>query len=117
METRTDLDAKDVALHVGCAVLEAEHRHFCAAAVDNREHIPRILRIARAISTALRGTGLTEKDASFVRDALESHGKNLFLDEWNDQIMEGEDPQQVTKEGLDEYDRLCDAARNEVADV
>ena len=117
MEKSTDLDAKGIALHVGRAVLEVEHRHFVAAPVDNRDHIPRILRIARAISTALRGAGLTEKDATFVRETLESHGKDLFMAEWNAQIMDGEDSQRVAKEGFDKYDRLYDAARNEVADV
>jgi hypothetical protein len=117
VETRTDLDAKSVALHVGRAVLEAEHRHFVAASVDNGEHIPRILRIAGAIFGVLRRAGLTEKDATSVREALELHGKDLFMAEWHAQIMEGEDPQQVADEGAAEYDRISYAARREIADV
>ena len=117
METKTDLDAKSVALRVGRAVLEAEHGHFVAASVDNSDHIPRILRVAGAISTILRRAGLTEKDATSVREALELHGKDLFMAEWNAQIMVGEDPQQVADEGIAEYDRIADAARREMADV
>ena len=117
METKADLDAKDVALHVGRAVLEAEHGHFVAASIDNRDHVPRILRIARAVSRAMRAAGLTEKDATFIRESLESHGKDLFMGEWNAQIMGGEDPQSVKDEGLEEYDRLYNAARREMEDV
>ena len=37
--------------------------------------------------------------------------------EWNSQIMEGEDAQRVMEEGLDEYNRLYNAARREVENV
>ncbi len=67
-------------------------------------------------SASLR-VGLAEGEAIWVREALESHGKELFIAECNAQIMEGEDAHRVMEEGLDEYDRLCNAARREVENV
>ena len=117
METRTDLDLKDVALQVGRTVLSSEHKHYVAAHLDDRDHVPRILRIAGAVASASLRVGLAEGEAISVREALESQGKELYMVEWNSQIMEGEDARRVMEEGLDEYDRLYDAARGEVQDV
>ena len=117
METRTDLDLKDIALQVGRAVLRSEHKHYVAAQLDDSDHVPRILRIAGAVASGSLRVGLAEGEASSVREALESHGKELYMAEWNAQIMEGEDARRVTEEGLDEYDRLYNAARREVENV
>ncbi len=118
METRTDLDLKDVALQIGRAVLSSEHKHYVAdEQLDDRDHVPRILRIAGAVASASLRVGLAEGEVSSVREALESHGKELYMANWNSQIMEGEDARRVMEEGLDEYDRLYHAARREVEDV
>ena len=117
METRTDLDLKDIALQIGRAVLSSEHKHYVAdEQLDDRDHVPRILRIAGAVASASLRVGLAEGEAISVREALESHGKELYMTEWNAQI-EGEDARRVMEEGLDEYDWLYDAARGEVQDV
>ena len=117
MKTRTDLDLKDIALQIGRAVLSSEHKHYVAAQLDDRDHVPRVLRIAGTVASASLRVGLAEGEAILVREALESHGKELYMAEWNAQIMEGEDARRVMEEGLDEYDRLYDAARREVEDV
>jgi len=58
------------------------------AGLDNRDHVPRVLRIAQAIFAALKDAGLSGMEAAVVRGALEEHGRVLFLAEWNLQIME-----------------------------
>jgi len=117
METRTDLNLKEIALEVGRAVLSSEHEHYVAEQLDDRDHVPRILRIAGAVASASLRAGLAEGEAISVREALESHGKELYMAEWSAQIVEGEDARRVTKEGLDEYDRLSNAARRWVEKV
>ena len=98
-------------------MLSSEHEHYIAAQLDDRDHVPTILRIAGAVASASLRVGLAEGEAIFVREALESHGKELYMSEWSAQIMEGEDARRVTKEGLDEYDRLSNAARRLVEKV
>jgi hypothetical protein len=117
METRTDLNLKEIALQAGRAVLSSEHKHYVAERLDDCDHVPRILRIAGAVASASLRMGLAEGEAISVRETLESYGKELYMAEWSAQIMEGEDARRVTKEGLDEYDRLSNAARRWVEKV
>lgn len=116
METRTNLNVKEIALRVGRAVLSAEHKHYVVEQLDDSDHIPTILRVAVAVASTSLDLGLTQGEAISIRQALESYGKELFLANWKAQVKEGEDPRRVMSEALREYDRLYQAARREGED-
>ena len=111
MAKKGDVDVKGLAIILGRAVLKLEHKHFLSGDIDNPEHVPRIHRVAAAISTALQGEGLTKQWIMPESNALHEHGKALFMEEWNKYVRDGDDPQQFMKEGLSEYGSLSKGQR------
>ena len=110
-------EAQRIAVALGRAVLESEQGHFVHAGIDNSEHVSRVLRLAEAVSQAFERDGATADASLTVREELEAYGRELFMAEWNSQIMEDEDAEAVNAEGQIEYARLCEAARSQAEDV
>ncbi|MBI2114973.1 MAG: hypothetical protein HYT85_07825 [candidate division NC10 bacterium] len=91
---------------VGKAVLVAEHEHFVEFRIDNHEHIPRVARIARVVAQVLRDAHEPPAEADAVQEALLAYGKQLFMDEWMNQLGPNEDEARALDEGTAEFDRI-----------
>lgn len=91
---------------VGKAVLAAEHEHFVEFRIDNHEHIPRVARIARVVAQVLRDAHRSPAEADAVQEALLAYGKELFMDEWMNQLEPDEDEARALDEAAAEFDRI-----------
>ena len=100
------MDPVEAVKLAGKTVLEVEHDNFMNAVIDNREHIPRLLRIAVAMANVFREDGQSEGVADEVEEELLSFGKQLFMNGWMQDLMPNEDPQQVFDRGSREFDRI-----------
>ncbi len=81
----------------GIALVEAQHKFFVDASLDNSEHVPGIRRIADVAYAYLKGQRVRLDTAKQVRKELIDHGRDLFVQVWM-ATEEDEDP-------LDEEDR------------
>ena len=75
------LSSREIADCIGKGVLRAEHRHFVNGSEDNRDYIPRVALIARAVGAALRELGLSKHQSASTSADLLEFAKKLFLDE------------------------------------
>lgn len=73
-------ESQDPFLAAGKEILRREHAYFRDAALDDAEHIPRIQRIATAISDAARESGARDEAAEALREDLVAYGRELWLD-------------------------------------
>lgn len=88
----------------GCAGRSASWRSAARGklrARDNREHVPRVRREARAFAAGLREIGVTSREAKVFSEEIVGYAKELFLDEWMSEVERGED------EAEDEGRRGC----------
>ena len=101
------MNSIETAVAVGKMVLDVEHDHFVEAGIDNREHIPRVLRILASVAQVLRETPSLSSSADEVEDTLLAHGKERFMAEWMSQTEPDEDAQRVHEQGSYEFDRIA----------
>ena len=102
-QTKKDVDVIE---RVARAVIREEHQCFVDEGLDNREHIPRVMRITAAIGTALHEMNFPAEAVQEMVHSLEKYAKDLFLAEWMSQGIEGEDEEEVMAEGVAEFDRI-----------
>ena len=100
------MSSRDAVEGVGKAVLASEHRYFVERMIDNQEHIPRVARIARAVALFFRDAHGSPDEAHAVQKALLAYGKQLFMDEWMNQLERDEDKAQALDEAAAEFDRI-----------
>ena len=100
----------EIARAIARQMIRAEHEHFVAQALDNRDHIPRVRRMARAVSTGLTKLGVSSSDATRVSDDVVAYAKELFVKEWMSEVEEGEDGRVIQAQGVAEFDRIFAAA-------
>jgi len=81
-------------------------------ALDNGEHIPRIVRIAQSAGKLLSMNGMNEQDIGLNIERIIQYGRQLFIKEWM-KPFPGEDEPPCEEEAIEAFNRYLPKRRGE----
>ena len=111
--TRTQYD-RDSVIDAAMQIIHDEHRFFINDAIDNAEHIPRIVRIAESAGKLLATGGMTKPDVEANVERIIHYGRQLFIEEWMKPFPDDtEAPDE--EDAIEEFDRYARKARKRKA--
>ncbi len=86
-------------------MMQFESRHnFGVYAIDDREHIPRMERMADAVWDALSERGLAPALCDACRDDLIEYARQLYVTEWM-RPLPGDDTPPVEEDAIMEFNK------------
>jgi hypothetical protein len=100
--TKPPYDAFTV-LDTAMQIIEDEHHHFVNRRVDNQDHIPRIVRIAKSAGKILKSSGMPKQEVESNVQRIIRHGRQLFVEEWMLTLPHGEN--QDENEAIEAFER------------
>jgi hypothetical protein len=100
--TKPPYDAFTV-LDTATQIIEDEHYHFVNRRVDNQDHIPRIVRIAKSAGKILKSSGMPQQEVESNVQRIIRHGRQLFVEEWMLTLPHGEP--QDENEAIEAFER------------
>ena len=87
-------------------MVEMEHKYFIKNAVENREHIPRIILIAEAANNYLSKNDISTICCKEIREAIIDYGRNLFIKEWM-VTYDSDDEDPIEEDAIDEFNKYA----------
>ena len=91
-------------------VIQDEHRYFTSDGIDNKEHIPRIARIAESAGKLLRVGGMPKREVEANVQRIIHYGRRLFIDEWM-KPLPGDTDLPDEEKAIEEFDRYLKNTR------
>ena len=107
--TKASYDTNSV-LDTAMQIIQDEHHVFVEDGIDNDEHIPRIIRIARSAGKLLLINGMAKRDVDANIERIINYGRQLFIEEWM-KPFPGDDEPPLEEEAIEEFDKYLKKAR------
>ena len=107
--TKASYDTNSV-LDTAMQIIQDEHHVFVEDGIDNDEHIPRIIRIARSAGKLLLINGMAKRDVDANIERIINYGRQLFIEEWM-KPFSGDDEPPLEEDAIEEFDKYLKKAR------